>query len=102
MAQSNEQPETNFMDIAPVQVAYHGFQCSLSDERILNRIQRALNAGRVKRPPFTRWPGGEPISVHIGESHLANWRRQFQDGAKVDIPAEMTEELNEILGIISS
>ncbi|MDE3001483.1 MAG: hypothetical protein OXU79_20595 [Gemmatimonadota bacterium] len=90
------------MDITPAQVAYRGFQCDLSNERILNSIQRALNAGRVNRPPFTRWPGGEPISVHIGESHLANWRQQFEEGANVEIPAEMTEELNEILGMVPS
>ncbi len=90
------------MNIAPVQVAYRGFQCNLSDDRILNCIQRALHTGRVKRPPFTRWPGGEPISVHIGESHLTNWRRQYQEGAKVNIPEKLTEELNDILGIVSS
>ncbi len=90
------------MNISPVQVAYRGFQCDLSDARILNRIQRALNEGRVKRPPFTRWPGGEPISVHIGESHLANWRRQFEGGEKVDLPAELKEELNDILGVVPS
>ncbi|MDE3257358.1 MAG: hypothetical protein OYM47_05955 [Gemmatimonadota bacterium] len=90
------------MNISPVQVAYRGFQCDLSDARILNCIRRALKLGRVKRPPFTRWPGGEPISVHIGESHLANWRRQFEGGEKVDLPAELKEELNDILGVVPS
>ena len=87
------------MDITPVQVAYRGFQCDLSDERILNCIRRALNEGKAKRPPFTRWPGGEPISVHIGESHLTNWRRQYQEGANVDIPDETARQLDDILGV---
>ena len=87
------------MDIAPVQVAYRGFQYDLSDARILNCIQRGLNQGRVKRPPFTRWPGGEPISVQFGDSHLTNWRRQYEEGVRVDIPEELNEELNDVLGV---
>ena len=87
------------MGITPVQVAYRGFQCGLSNARILNHIHRALNEGRVNRPPFTRWPGGDPISVQFGESHLTNWRRQYEDGMSVDLPAELTEELNDILGV---
>ena len=88
------------MDVTPVQVAFRGFRRDLSNARILNRIQRALNAGRVKRPPFTRWPGGEPISVHVGESHLTSWRRQYDEGVRVDVPEDAARELDDILGII--
>lgn len=88
------------MDVTPVQVAFRGFRRDLSNARILNRIQRALNAGRVKRPPFTRWPGGEPISVHVGESHLTNWRRQYDEGVRVDVPEDAARALDDILGII--
>ncbi len=87
------------MDISPVQVAFRGFQYDLSRVRILNCIQKALNAGKLKRPAFTRWPGGEPITVHIGETHLTNWRRQYEEGAKVDIPTGAGETLDEILGV---
>ncbi len=87
------------MDISPVQVAFRGFQCDLPDARILNCIQQELIAGRVKRLAFTRWPGGEPISVHIGESHLTNWRRQYDEGVSVNIPADVSEKLDDILGV---
>ena len=87
------------MDISPVQVAFRGFHCDLPDVRILNCIQQALKDGRVKRLAFTRWPGGEPISVHIGESHLTNWRRQYDEGVNVDVPGDVTEKLDDILGV---
>ncbi len=87
------------MNIFPVHAAFRGFQCDLPDARILNCIQQALNAGKLKRPSFTRWPGGEPISVHVGESHLTNWRRQYHEGVNVDIPAHAAQELDDILGV---
>ena len=87
------------MDISPVQVAFRGFHYDLLDARILKCIQQALNAGRVKRLAFTRWPGGEPISVHIGESHVTNWRRQYDEGVSVDVPADVSGNLDDILGV---
>ena len=87
------------MHISPVHVAFRGFHFNLPDGRILDCIHQGLSAGRVKRPAFTRWPGNEPISVQIGESHLVNWRRQFEDGVSVDIPDETARALDDILGV---
>lgn len=87
------------MHISPVHVAFRGFHFNLPDARILDCIHQGLSAGRVKRPAFTRWPGNEPISVQIGESHLVNWRRQFEDGVSVDIPDETARALDDILGV---
>lgn len=87
------------MHISPVQVAFRGFCLDLADARILDCIHQGLSAGRVKRPAFTRWPGSEPISVQIGESHLLSWRRQFEEGVSVDIPDETARALDDILGV---
>lgn len=87
------------MHITPVQVAFRGFHFDFPDTRILASIRQGLSAGRVKRPAFTRWPGSEPISVQIGESHLESWRRQFEEGVSVHVPEEVTETLDEILGV---
>lgn len=85
--------------IYPTHIAVRGFQHNLPTNWIMDSIRRALQAGAARRLSFTVWPSGEPIVVTVTAEHLALWRRQYDAGDRLELPEDLLEDIDRILGV---
>ena len=88
--------------IFPVHIACRGFQHNLPTHWIMDSIKQALRTGTARRSAYTLWPSGEPIMVSITEYHLNVWRRQYDEGIRLELPEDLLEDIDEILGVSRS
>lgn len=85
--------------IYPAHIAVRGFQHNLPTSWIMDAITRALQTGAARRPGYTVWPSGEPLVVTITAEHLDMWRRQYEGGARLELPEDLVDEIDRILGV---
>jgi hypothetical protein len=85
--------------IYPAHIAVRGFQHNLPTNWVLDSINRALQTGAARRPAYTVWPSGDPLIVVITAEHLDMWRRQYDEGARLELAEDLLEDIDRILGV---
>ena len=68
-------------------------------ECMLPHTSRWASPGTARRPAYTVWPSGEPLIVTITGDHLDMWRRQYDEGARPELPEELVDDIDRILGV---
>ncbi len=90
------------MEILPVQVAYRGFEHELTVGWIYEHVEKAIRDGVLNKPVHILPPGGEAITIHFAIGLIEYWRQQFDHGIRVEIPREIWNKIDEMLGVYTS
>ena len=96
---SRKQEEGEVNAIYPAHIAVRGFQHNLPTSWILDSVKQSLRTGAARRPAYTVWPSGEPLIVNITGEHLEMWRRQYDQGRRPELPEELVDDIDRILGV---
>jgi hypothetical protein len=85
--------------LQPIQVAYRGFEHELTISWIHERIKAAIDSRALDKPLHTLPPRNETIAIHFSDSLIETWKLQYDKGHRVDVPREIWDEIDELLGI---
>jgi len=87
------------MAIEPIQVAYRGLDHGLTLKWIYERLEEAIEAGRIGRPVHPVGRGGSGIPVHFDMGLVEYWKLQHSRHMQVSVPRDLWKEIDEVLGL---
>ena len=85
--------------LQPIQVAYRGFEHELTLSWIYERIRSAIDSRVLDKPLHVLPPRNETIAIHFSDSLIETWKLQFVKGHRVDVPREIWDEIDKLLGM---